>query len=53
MDDRINSKSSVVSKSKDIVMLRNEANSVVGRLTSDMLLCFLTSATKTFWKRLI
>lgn len=53
MDDRLSSKSSVVSKSTDNIMLKKEANSVVGRLTSDILLYFLMWATKTFWKRLI
>ena len=53
MGDRLKSKSSVVFKSTNIVMLKMEANSVFIRLTSDMLFYFLMLATKIFWKRLI
>jgi hypothetical protein len=51
MGDRLNSKSSVVSKIADIVILKNEANSVVGRFNFRHVVMYFCVSDKDFLKK--
>jgi hypothetical protein len=51
MDDRLNSKSSLVSKSTDILTLKKEANSVVGRFNFRHVVIIFCVSEKDFLKK--